>query len=245
LDPSKQAVALATALSYISDLIVRSTMRERLYERRYGSKYSEEDQKTFMPSHLAYRDTLKALYVQILKFQASSVCYLSKTGAFQLGSDLIKWDNWDSSLNGIQQREDAFYQVYSIWKDIRDQEDCERLYARHQENINVMVSISGDVSGLCNAIEKAQRDTQRTRLLNWLSTINPSKFYNLGLDKLRADTGEWLLNGNLDFEKWQTSPNSFAWLNGKGISTDTYLYYPGYLLTVSLSWLWKISIEVR
>jgi hypothetical protein len=133
---------------------------------------------------------------------------------------MIKWDNWDSSLNDVQKKEDAFCQVYDIWKDTRDQEDSEALFARHQEKINIMISISGDVSGLRNAIEEAQRDTKRTDLLNWLSTIDPSKFYNLGLDKLRADTGEWLLNGNQDFEKWQSCPNSFAWLNGKGSPAD-------------------------
>lgn len=157
---------------------------------------------------------------------------------------MIKSDNWDSSLSDVQKREDAFCQVYDIWKDTRDQEDCEALFARHQEKMNVMISISGDVSSLRNAIEEAQRDTKRTDLLNWLSTVDPSKFYNLGLDKLRADTGEWLLNRNPDFEKWQTSPNSFAWLNGKGSPVYNCLYYRGYLLTVSLSWVRKIGVDV-
>jgi hypothetical protein len=51
---------------------------------------------------------------------------------------------------------------------------------------------------------------------------------------VRADTGDWLLNGNTDFEDWETFPNSFAWLNGKGKSIHG-LYY---MLTTSLSWLW-------
>jgi hypothetical protein len=216
LNPSKQAASLATGLDYISDLIVRSAMRENLYERRYGSRGSDEDRKKFETSHIMYRDTLKALYVQILKFQASSICYLSKNGVFRVGLDMIKWDNWESSLNDVQKKEGTFQDVYDIWKDIRDQEDSEALDARHREDINIMMTISGDVSGLRNAIEKAQGDSKRTGLLDWLSAIDPSKGYNLGLDKLQANTGDWLLNGNPDFEKWRTSPNSFAWLNGKG-----------------------------
>jgi hypothetical protein len=129
---------------------------------------------------------------------------------------MIKWDNWDSSLSDIQKSEDVFHQLYAIWKDIRDQEDGEALFGQHQEKIRIMMSLSGDVSGLRNAIEKAQRDTKRADLLDWLSTIDPSKFYSLGLDKLRAETGDWLLEGNADFDNWQSCPNSFAWLNGKG-----------------------------
>jgi hypothetical protein len=156
---------------------------------------------------------------------------------------MIKWDDWDSSLNDVQKREDAFQQVYAIWKDIRDQEDCDTLFTQHQEKMSVTTSISVDVSSLRDAIEKAQMDTNRTNLLNWLSTIDPSKFYSLGLDEIRADTGDWLLDGNPDFKNWQTSPNSFAWLNGKGSNNFHKCLY--YLLTITLSWFWKIGIEVR
>jgi hypothetical protein len=182
-----------------------------------------------------YRETLKRLYIQILKFQASSVCYLSKNTAFRLGLDIVKWDNWDSSITDVQKREDAFRQVFDVWKDMRDQEDCEAVFARHHAKMNVMISIRGDISGLRSAIEHAQMDTKRTELLNWLSNIDPSESYNTGLDKVRADTGDWLLHGNTDFEDWETSPNSFAWLNGKGKSVHGLCYY---LLTTSLSWLW-------
>jgi hypothetical protein len=166
LNPSKQAVSLATGLDYISDLIVRSTMRENLYNRRYESQSSEDDRKTFLASHLMYRDTLKKLFIQILKFQASSVCYLSKSSAFRLGLDIVKWDNWDSSISDVQKREDAFRQVYDVWKDLRDQEDCEAIFARHQEKLNVMISIRDDISGLRSAIKRAQGDTKRTNVLN-------------------------------------------------------------------------------
>jgi hypothetical protein len=97
---------------------------------------------------------------------------------------MIKWDDWESSLGDIQKSEDAFRNVYAIWKDTRDQEDCEALFARHQEKMDVMIFRSGDLSGLRNAIEKEQRNTARKDLLNWLSAIDPSKNYNLGFDKL-------------------------------------------------------------
>ena len=81
LNPSKQAVSHAEGLEYISGLIVQSSMREDLYSRRYELKYSDQDRKAFLPSHIGYRDTLKELYTRILKFQAASIYYYLKNAA--------------------------------------------------------------------------------------------------------------------------------------------------------------------
>ncbi|KAE8454432.1 hypothetical protein EG329_000054 [Mollisiaceae sp. DMI_Dod_QoI] len=222
LNPSKQAASFTKDLDYISDLIVRSKMRQDLYER-YQSKGGNSNGKSLSSSDMPYRDTLKKLYIQILKFQATSICYLSKNGAFRLGLDVVKWNDWDSALGDVQTRENAFLQIQDIWKDVKYQEDCETIFRLHQEKMNVLSSMSGDMSGLRHAIEKAQEDTKRTELLKWLSSVDPSKSYNVGLTKVRFGTGNWLLDENLNFEHWKTLPNSFMWLNGKAGSGKSVL----------------------
>jgi len=218
LNPSKQAVSLASGLDYISDLIVRSKMREDLYDRRYRSGDHEEHQKLFQASHMMYRDTLKKLYVAILKFEARSIVYYAKNGAYRLGLDMMKFDGWDDILNGVKTSETAFIQVYESWKDIRGEEESNALVSRHREHMNMMTTISGDVSGLRSAIKDAQRDSKRSGLLKWLSDVDPSEFYNLAIDKRQPHTGEWLLKENADFNSWKDAPNSLLWLNGKGNS---------------------------
>jgi hypothetical protein len=92
------------------------------------------------------------------------VSYLSKNSAFRLGLDIVKWDDWDSSLGDVTQREDAFNQVYGILKDTRDEEDCEALFTRHKEKISAMASISCNVEALQRAIENIQDETKRKSL---------------------------------------------------------------------------------
>jgi hypothetical protein len=82
----------------------------------------------------------------------------------------------------------------------------------------------GNVSGLRKAIEDEQKDSKRKELLNWLTSIDPSKNYNSARDKHESCTGDWLVKGNKDFEHWKTAPNSLLWLNGKGMMHP--LYFP-------------------
>lgn len=73
-----------------------------------------------------------------------------------------------------------------------------------------------DLAALRTAVEKAQRDSNRSQLLNWLSSVDPSEGYNDARKKHEKNTGNWLIRKNEDFEKWKTAPNSLMWLSGKG-----------------------------
>lgn len=154
--------------------------------------------------------------MQILKFQASSICYLSKNGAFRLGLDIVKWNDWDAAMSDIQKQEDSFCKVYDIWQDMVYQEECQALEARHKENMNQLTILCSDVSGLRQAIEDSQRNAERTELLDWISDIDYSENFNAAIAKHEENTGDWLLRNNELFETWQTDANSLLWLNGKG-----------------------------
>jgi hypothetical protein len=197
---------------------VQSLIREDLYSRRYELKSSDHDCKAFLQSHSGYRDTLKELYTRILKFQAISVCYYSKNGAFRVGLDIVKWDSWESLLADILTQETAFCAVNELWKDARYEEECIALDKRHQESMKSLISISSDVSSLRKAIEDAQQDSQQAGLLNWISSIDPSENYNSARERHEVETGDWLVRGNEDFKHWETAPNSLLWMHGKGMT---------------------------
>lgn len=189
-------------------------MREDLYQRRYESDSS--DGKSFQVSHILYRDTLKNLYVQILKVQATSICYLSKNDAFRLGLDMIKWNDWKSAMSDVQKQEDSFRAVYDIRKDQIYQEECEALSKRHKDINSQMTTLCGDVSGLRKAIEESQNDARRAELLHWISDVDPSSNLNVAIQKHEPHTSQWLISNNDDFQNWQNTPKSLLWLNGKG-----------------------------
>ncbi|KAF4630229.1 hypothetical protein G7Y89_g7913 [Cudoniella acicularis] len=208
LNPSDQAKSLAEGLEYISGLIVQSSMREELYRRRYESD-SGQNLVDFQNSHTAYKDSLKELYVRILGFEITSICYYSKHTAFRLGMDIVKWNSWDSLLANIQSKEKAFSEINKVWKDKKYDEECEALSSRLQ-------SIVVDVSGLLRAIENAQKDSQRTMLLDWLSSVDSSKNYNSARSRHADKTGDWLMQKDETFKNWKNSSNSLLWLHGKG-----------------------------
>jgi hypothetical protein len=201
---------LATGLSYIGNLIVWSDMRQKLYQRRYDADSGDQLQ--------GYRDTLKELYIRILKFQAKSVGYYSKNDASRLGRDVVKWDNWDSLLEDITVQEVAFTQVYDIWKDLIAREEYDKLSRRHTESMDIMKLISDNIVAFQQAVASAQSDENRTKLIKWLSSAEPSINYNSARDKHQSETGDWLIKDSRDFKNWETSSNSFLWVNGKGIT---------------------------
>lgn len=229
MNPSKQAASLTSSLEYISGLIVQSAMREELYRRRYELNIDREDYTgrifdsnqsscgTFANSHAGYRDTLKELYVRILRFQATGVCYFSRKGLLKIGSDIIKWDGWDSLLTDIKTQEASFTNINDIWRDAKYEEDCASIEKRHQESMKNLISIGSDISCLRRAVDDAQRERDRSGLLEWLSAVNPSQNYNLARDRHEPNTGEWLIRDNDIFKAWESLPHSFLWLHGKGL----------------------------
>lgn len=181
-------------------------MQEDLYVRRWEQNADKNDKNDFLHSHVGYRDTLKALYVLVLKYQATSVCYFTQSGSLKLLEDMVLWRNWEGLLENVKKQDEAMCKVYNRLNEVRIEEEFEKLDKRHTE-----------ISALLKAIEIAQRDSHRSKLLKWLSSLDPSHNYNNACGKHEKGTGEWLINGNNDFETWKVAPNSLMWLNGKGM----------------------------
>ncbi|KAK1454474.1 hypothetical protein CCUS01_10437 [Colletotrichum cuscutae] len=200
LNPLDQAAALAKGLEHISSLIVRSSMWEDLYVRRYESKTSEASSEP----HAAYRLVLERLYREILKFQIVCYRYHNHKTASRMALDSVKHHYWEELLEQIKCHETEFDKVSNHVRDQAYTDEWEYAEARHQQAMKHWERIGTDVSDLRRRIEEIQNDKKRKELLNWLCTVA-------------------LLCNNKDFKTWETAPKSFLWLNGKAGSGKSIL----------------------
>ena len=194
-------------------------MQENLYFRRWEANADKNDKADFMPSHKEYRDTLKALYVLVLRYQATSICYFTKNGGLRVLADMVKWHAWEDMLKDVNKQDAAMCRTYDLLSDVKIEEEFEKLDKRHGEMVEIFKSGFGDVAALRKAIGTARHDYNHTELLSWLSSVDPSQNYNNARGKYEnggQGTGDWLVRNNEDFERWKTAPSSLMWLNGKG-----------------------------
>lgn len=212
---STQAVSLSKGLENVSSLIVQSRMREELYHRRYkpcdsisGSEIVHDD----------YKRTLEALYREILRFQMASYCYYANNGAFRLGLDIVKWNNWDSLMDKVREKNQVFIQVSEIWRDMQYDEECATTKSRHHEIMQSWGTTNISISSLKKVIQDANAQKNRQDLLSWLSNADPTAFYNTNRDLHENGTGEWLLQESSEFRAWKDNSSSFLWIHGKGTS---------------------------
>ena len=131
---------------------------------------------------------------------------------------MVKWNDWDTLLGDIRERESVFAAISAIWRDMKYDEECAAADERHRETMLRWDAIGADVAGLRSAVEGAQRETKRADLLDWLCDIDPSEMHNTARDRHEEGTGDWLIRDNEEFQLWEEQPSSLLWLHGKGMS---------------------------
>jgi hypothetical protein len=192
LNPSEQAISLAQGISYIASLISQSRLWEELYRRRYEATSGPQ---TAFVAHIEYKTALADLYQSILKYQVTAYNYYSQNSAFRLGLDAIKWNDWESLLNEIREKERVFTAITQSWRDMKYDEECQAAQQRHDESMSRWDSINIGIQGLRDAIQAVQADKDRSELLKWLSNIDPSEIHNHAREKQVPGTGNWFLEG--------------------------------------------------
>ncbi|KAM0258592.1 hypothetical protein ACHAQJ_003763 [Trichoderma viride] len=225
LNPSEQAESLAKGLEYISTIIVRGQMRESLYMRRYKSEI--EDHQSPELDYIAYKAALETLYRKILKFQAKSYCHYTKTSAYRLGLDAVKWNDWEAMVDDMRLQEDTLVALDKLWHDMQYDKETLAAKKQHQESLTAWHAIGEDVSGLRKAIAEAAKDRDRIDFLAWLCQVDPSQMYNAARDRHEAGTSEWLMNDD-NFRAWEKEERSLLWLHagsGKSILSSSVINY--------------------
>ncbi|KAK1623691.1 hypothetical protein BDP81DRAFT_484650, partial [Colletotrichum phormii] len=219
LNPLDQAAALAKGLENISSLIVRSSMWEDLYVRRYEILNNE----TLSEPHAAYRVVLERMYREILKFQIVCYRYHSHKTASRMTLDSVKHHDWEELLKQIKYQETEFDKVSNHMRDQTYRDEWENAEARHQQAMIHWQNIGTDVSDLRRRVEEIQNDKKRKELLDWLCTVDTSVQYNTARSKHRSGTCDWLVKDSEDFKTWEKAPQSSLWLHGKAGSGKSIL----------------------
>ena len=204
------------ALDEISNILAQCFIRESLYHHRYGRNGNYDTKKELASSHVGYRDALRALYVEILRFQATNVCFFSKDSFIRFGEGIMKWNAWDTMLADIKSKEVVMMSLERQWSDTKLQEECDLLKQRHDQQVENLDAIQKEISRLRDVVLRVRTDHQRKELLAWLSSIKPSTNYNASRRRHEPSTGDWLVKKNKNFKRWQEEPNSLLWLHGKG-----------------------------
>ncbi|KAF5703410.1 ankyrin repeat [Fusarium mundagurra] len=217
LNPIEQASSLAKGLEHIASIIVRSSMWEDLYVRRYESASSDAP----LESHAEYCRALAMLYQEVLRFQIVCYGYYSHKSVSRLTLDSVKHHGWDELLGNIKYREAEFDKVSQGWRDKMYNEEWEKAEARHQQAMSQWRTIGTDVSELKRTVEEIQKDKNREKMLNWLCTVDTSVQYRAAREKYSSGTCNWLIQESDDFKKWEGESKSFLWLNGKAGSGNT------------------------
>lgn len=214
------------ALDEIATMISQCTMREILYHERYESTDSQMSMVKFESLHNEYRDMLKKLYTEILRFQITSICFLSKHPVGIVMRELVKWNDWDSMLAEIRGQETVLKSVEQQWRDMKIDEECKLLEDRHRQRMGGLRLIENEMSRLRGIIKDVQSSGERRDLLSWLSSVDFSTNYNSARHSHALSTGDWLVGKNVDFKHWANAPNSHLWLSGKGTACTSTLRAP-------------------
>lgn len=194
-------------------------MWESLYIRRRQSKPNGNGPTYVLDvDSITYKDSLEMLYQHILRFQITGYCYYANDTALRFSQDLVQWNEWDTLLNKIRDQEATFATINSTWRDSTFADECSAAERRHEEAMCQWQCVGKDVSGLLDAIRKARKEKKRSKLLQWLCSVDPSEAYNAARDKHIGGTSDWLLKESEEYENWEKTPSSLLWLRGKGTS---------------------------
>ncbi|MCJ1244864.1 hypothetical protein MMC30_002065 [Trapelia coarctata] len=70
-----------------------------------------------------------------------------------------------------------------------------------------------DILAIRTELAAHKLDSDRARIIQWLSTTDPSSNHEKACQRHEPATGEWLIKST-EFDKWKSSRNSLLWLHG-------------------------------
>jgi hypothetical protein len=119
-------------------------------------------------------------------------------------------------LAEIREQDNVLKAIEEQWRDLQFDEECNLLNERHEQNREELSAVQDEVSRVRRVILQVQHESKRERLLRRMASVDPSENYNSARARHISSTGDWLVEANSSFRKWEKAPNSLLWLQGKG-----------------------------
>ncbi|EEB95754.1 hypothetical protein MPER_05225, partial [Moniliophthora perniciosa FA553] len=193
-------------IEYICRLIPRSWILEQLY---LHGRFEEET---------LLRNALVRVYAKTLGYLAQAKAYFQKnTLRRHLGSVFETDDDFRKQLTSIEKSE-AEVGRYTNLLDARYRAVAAEGQAEMHDNLKQMLaSIDGpnkrmaiDISNIKDQLE----DSERTRILDWISPLPYQGYHNHHKREVLQGTGQWLLQSQI-YNEWKNdSTSSLLWLHG-------------------------------
>jgi N-terminal domain of NWD NACHT-NTPase len=232
LKPGEQEESRVKGLDRIASIIRECSLRETIYQDRYESTSNKKIENRITISHKQYRECIKSLYSEIIIFQATYICYLSDQNTVERWiQDIANWQNWDSKIKTITQKNEDLKALDQHWRDNVQQEQWKVMTMQHDESIKKLDYIGKEISRFYKLVSEAKMQEEREGILGWLQTVMPSDYYDAAVAKReKYATGKWFLESDY-FTNWKKQSNSFLWLVGKGMSVIPYQFNSRLLTT--------------
>ncbi|KAK3395214.1 hypothetical protein B0H63DRAFT_427281 [Podospora didyma] len=222
LNPGHHEKSRVDGLDKIASIIRECSLRESIYRSRYETTPTptattkKPQTRPPTPPHRDYKESIKALYSQIITFQATYVCFFSNhnTAARWL-LDAVKLQDWDTMIQAITLKNGDIKSLDHHWRDYMQQEEWAAMAKRHDENLEMLDALREEIQRFYDLVSTAKREQDRSSLLSWLQTVTPSTHHDAAVAQRRKyATGRWFLQSG-DFTNWERGPNSFLWVIGK------------------------------
>ena len=167
LNPEIQKKALVEGLDYVSSLIVRFTTIEQLYHQQDPRARSLLDKENLEELNRSFEAQLTRLYSQILTYQAQVVCQMCRRTFIRSGRDILKLDDWSTSLEDIKKAEAACTGISQVvgWEKLEAtlEDVCRKLDHSLHEHSKQYYDLQHTADHILTGVEHFSKEQQQWR----------------------------------------------------------------------------------
>ncbi|KAF7888284.1 uncharacterized protein EAF02_002825 [Botrytis sinoallii] len=218
INAAEQPKALTKGVEYVSELLCRFSVTERLYQEKI------RDALAIIPTDTeelrsSFEKSLTELYAQVLLYQCRAISQLNSSKVIGIAKDMFKSENWDDLSSELKEYE-AKCNRYKYVLDAEKMEREFRNFEKYMKGLNeIEISLQHQTKETLENF-KHDQDLQANQRQVDLENACIQKFYvsayekqmNRNPDAVKG-TCRWLLD-NSNFQHWKDSElSSLLWVS--------------------------------
>lgn len=173
----------------------------KVYEEKYPQSEHHEDYKDLI-------EPLAQLYSQVIEYQASAICHLSKAQLSRAWNDVAGSNDWDSMAKKTEKSSEQCNQIIHLFNDGEIEKHWKSQLQKMQESQEILNEIRQILKDSGTQAQRIYEDEKEAKLLqSFASGYESDKDFNPQRVK---DTCEWFFKDG-QFRKWRDStPQVFS-----------------------------------